>query len=308
MTALRALAVLCLLALPSLGHARCEGVVPGQKPQNTAREYVGDTMDDIIDRGWIEFAVYEDFPPYSWDEKGEAKGVDIEVGRMIAEALQVEPRFRMVQAGETLEADLLNYVWKGAVIGGHVSNVMLRVPYNSDFTCRVEQVVFTGQYAGETIGIAYALASYPEAVVGEAGVGRHEDAPVPAFFRYDSVAVESDSIVDFYLTSTLGAEAGAHMKRFPDTAGAMGALRAGEVMAVMGPVSQLLAAAGDGIAVHAPPLPGFATGRWTLGLAVHHSHRDLAYAVDDAVAAALKDGRIAAAYASYGLIFTPPER
>ena len=39
-----------------------------------------------------------------------------------------------------------------------------------------------------------------------------------------------------------------------------------------------------------PPLPGFALGSWTVGIAVHHSHRDLAYALDDAVVAALADG------------------
>jgi hypothetical protein len=41
---------------------------------------------------------------------------------------------------------------------------------------------------------------------------------------------------------------------------------------------------------------------------VHQSHRDLAYALDDAVAAALADGRIAKVYADLGLSFTPPER
>lgn len=305
---LRALIIAALLAAPGVALARCEGFVPGAKPQNTAREFVGTTLDDIVDRGWIEFAVYENFAPYSYDDGGTPKGVDIEVGRIIAESLGVEARFRLVQAGENLEADLLNYVWKGAAVDGHVSNVMLRVPYNSDFTCRVEQVVFTGQYAGERIGIAYATAAYPDAIPGPDASARHEGAPVPAFFRYDTVGIENDSIADFYLTSTLGAQAAAQIKRFPQIAGAMAALQAGEVMAVMGPLAQLQAGAGDGIAVHTPPMAGFATGRWTLGLAIHHSHRDLAYAVDDAIVAGLADGRIAAAYAMYGLDFTPPER
>ncbi|MES2668009.1 MAG: transporter substrate-binding domain-containing protein [Pseudomonadota bacterium] len=305
---LRALILAVLLALPGAAFARCETYVPGARPQNTAREFVGTTLDDIVDQGWIEFAVYEDFPPYSYDDGGTPRGVDIEVGRIIAEGLGVEARFRLVQAGENLEADLLNYVWKGAAVDGHVSSVMLRVPYNSDFTCRVEQVVFTGQYAGERIGIAYATAAYPEAIPGPTAAGRHEGAPVPAFFRYDTVGIENDSIADFYLTSTLGAQAAAQIRRFPQIADAMAALQAGQVMAVMGPLAQLQAGAGDGIAVHTPPMPGFATGRWTLGLAIHTSHRDLAYAVDDAIVAGLADGRIAAAYAMYGLDFTPPER
>ncbi len=304
---LRAL-VLCLALLPGLAFARCEGVVPGQRPQNTSREFVGHTLDEIVARGWIEFAVYEAFPPYSWDDSGNPRGIDIEVGKVIAKSLGVAPRFRFVQAGETLEADLLNYVWKGAAVDGRVSNVMLRVPYNSDFTCRVEQVVFTGQYGAEEIGIAYALAAYPDAVQTPGEDGRHPDAPIPAFFRYDTVAVENDSIADFYLTSLPGGGLADKIKRFPTMQAAMAALNAGDVMAAMGPMAQLQADAGPGVAVHRPPMPGFAAGHWTLGLAVHHSHRDLGYAVDDAVAAALADGTMARIFAGYGVDFRPPDR
>lgn len=300
------LALLAAVLSAGIAEARCEGHKPGPRPQNTPREFVGQTLDEIVERGWIEFALYADNPPYSWQEGGEPRGVDVEVGRIIAAGLGVEPRFRFVDAGETLEADLLAYVWKGAAIDGRVSNVMLRVPYNSEFTCRVEQVVFTGQYAGERIAIAYRTEAYPDAVPSREVEGRHPHAPVPAFFAHDPVGVENDSISDFYLTATLGPRA--KITRYRTTAEAMAGLAAGEVWAVMGPLAQLEAAAGPGIAVHAPPLPGFALSRWTLGAAVHHSHRDLGYAVDDAVAEALADGRIAAIFAGYGLTFVPPER
>ncbi|MCB2114773.1 MAG: transporter substrate-binding domain-containing protein [Rhodobacteraceae bacterium] len=276
--------------------ARCEGVVPGQRPQNTAREDVGQTMDEIVERGFIEIAVYEDYRPYSWEEAGTPKGVDVEVGKIIAESLGVEARFRFVGAGESLDADLLNYVWKGAVVGGHVSNVMLRVPYDSDYACRVEQVVFTGQYAGEAVAIAYDVVSYPDG------------GPKPAYFRYDTVGVENDSIADFYLTGLIGAAAAANIHHYPSTEAAMAGLAAHEVMAVMGPQAVLEASQGDGIAVHRPPMPNFALSQWTVGAAVHQSHRDLGYAVDDAIAGAIDDGRIPAIYASYGLSYLPPER
>lgn len=297
-------AALALAARPAL--ARCEGVAPGQRPQNTPREFVGQTLDEIVARGTLNIAVYEDFPPYSWMEGDRPRGVDIAVGRILAEGLGVAPVFRFVQAGENLQVDLMSYVWRGTVQKEPVSNVMLRVPYNSEFTCLVEQVVFTGQYAREEIAIAYARAAYPDAVPSEGP--RHEGAPTPAFFRYDTVAVENDSIADFYLTSYPGGQIGPNIRRYPTMAKAMAALRAGEVMAAMGPRAQLEWGAGDGVAVHQPPLVGFALSSWTLGIAVHHSHRDLAYALDDAIAAALADGRIAAAYAEHGLTFTPPER
>jgi hypothetical protein len=41
---------------------------------------------------------------------------------------------------------------------------------------------------------------------------------------------------------------------------------------------------------------------------VHQSHKDLSYALDDAITAALADGRLKAAHAAYGVTFTPPTR
>lgn len=300
------LAVGVLVTAGAPGFARCENVAPGQRPQNTAREFVGQTLDDIVDRGTLNIAVYDDFPPYSWREGDTPMGVDIEVGRILAEGLGVEPVFRFVQAGETLQTDLMSYVWRGTVQQEPVSNVMLRVPYNSEFTCLVEQVVFTGQYAKEQIAIAYSQAAYPDAVPSEAE--RHEGGPVPAFFRFDTVAVENDSIADFYLTAFPGGQIGPNIQRFPTMAEGMDALSQGQVMAAMGPLAQLEFAAGDGVFVHRPPLPNFALSSWTVGIAVHHSHRDLAYALDDAIVAALADGRMQAAFAKYGLSFTTPDR
>lgn len=295
---LRAVLLALLVALPGGALARCEDVAPQPKPQNTPAQDVGRDFDRILDEGWIEFAVYEAFPPWSWKENGQAVGVDVEIGRLIAAELGVAPRFRLVQPSETLEADLLNYVWKGAAIGGHVSDVMLHVPYDSALVCRIEQAAFTGQYAQETVAIAYVAAEYPD------------KAPTPPFFRYDAVAVENDTISDFYLTNLLGPVD--KIRRYPSAMAAMDALAAGKTLAAMGPRAELEEGArrhpAAGLAVHTPPLVGFARGAWTLGVAVGFQHRDLGYAVDMAIETALADGRIAAIFEDHGLTYTPPAR
>ena len=186
--------------------------------------------------------------------------------------------------------------WKGPIVGGAVSNVMMRVPYDSAFKCRVEQVVFTGQYASEEIAIAYSEAFYPE------------EKPVPAYFRFDLVGVENDSISDFYLSSFAGGQLNANIRRYPSTLAAMEALAAGEVPAVMGPLGALEYGLTEGVGVHQPPLAGFAVSQWTLGVGVHFAYRPLSYSVDDAVLYALQDGRIAAIYEAYGLSHGAPER
>lgn len=292
------LALILGVAFPGGAFARCEGLVPQATPQNTFAQDVGRDFDQIVEDGWIEFAVYDDFYPWSYAEGDTAKGVDVEIGQIIAADLGVTARFRLVQAGENLEADLMNYVWKGAVVNGHVSDVLLHVPYDSALVCRIEQVAFTGQYMTEKIAIAYRPEDYPE------------KPPTPPFFRYDPVAVENDSISDFFLTNLLGAQA--KIRRFPTAQAAVDALAAGETMAAMAPRGQLEGGlarhAEDRFAVTEPPLMGFARGAWTLGVGVNFQHRDLGYAVDMAIETALADGRIAAVFDQHGLTFTPPER
>lgn len=292
------LALVLCAALPGGAFARCEGLVPQPKPQNTYAQDIGRDFDRILDEGWIEFAVYDDFPPWSWDEKGVATGVDVDIGRLIAADLGLEPRFRMVAASENLEADLLNYVWKGAIVGGHVSDVMLHVPYDSILVCRIEQVAFTGQYARERVAVAYRRDVYPD------------KAPTPPVFRYDRVALENDSISDFYLTSLIGPADTIH--RYPTTGDAVDALSADATTAAIGPRAELEAGAArhpeSELAVDTPALVGFSRGNWTIGVGVSIQHKDLAYAIDMAVEAALADGRIPALFAARGLTFEAPAR
>lgn len=59
--------------------------------------------------------------------------------------------------------------------------------------------------------------------------------------------------------------------------------------------------------IHAPPVPGLAAGNWTSGVAVHFAYRALAYAVDDAIYAAMQDGRMEKIFADYGLTHKAPE-
>jgi len=208
-------ALLVFLAFPAFSQ-NCEGVKSGldadRKPQNANRDIIGKSFDEILDRGWMQFAVYEDFPPYSFEEGGVLKGIDIDLGRLIAEDFGVEARFYQTGAAENVDADLRNNVIRGGLVGGAVSNVMLHVPYNRELGCRMEQVVLTGQYFNETLAIAFDKATYPE------------DKPVPAYFRFDPVGVENDSLADFYLSRAFGGQLVSKITRYPTPEAAMAKL------------------------------------------------------------------------------------
>lgn len=271
------------------------GLEVNTKPQNVGRDIVGKSLDEIVERGWILIAVYDDFSPYSYKEGGKLKGVDIDMGRHIAAELGVEARFLVRSADENVDADLRNNVWRGPIISGQVANVMLHVPYDRELACRNEQVVLNGHYFNEKIAIAYDAAEYPDG------------GPTPAYFRYDTVGVENDTISDFYLTGVANGQIAPNMRRYPDYATAMSDLRAGNIRAVMGPIGQLEHGLADGLAIHTPPLLGLARGTWTLGVAVRHNWRPLSYEIDDIVVRAVSDGTMEDIFKKNGLSYTPPE-
>ena len=293
---MRRLLAALLILFPVLASAQVPSISGVQNPDKTFTP--GADLDAIRDRGWIEFGVYDDFWPYSYLEDDTPKGIDIEIGRLIAQELGVEPRFRLVAAGETVDDDLRNWVWKGPLVGPerNVVNVMLHVPWDRELDYRNELVVLGAKYMVEQVAIAYRLDEYPDG------------GPVPAYFRFDKVGVENDSIADFYLSNLANGQLLQNIIRFRTAGEAMAALRAGEIKAVTGPLSQLQAALDDATAVHTPPLPGLARGKWTLGVAVRHNYRGLGYAVDDAIGAMIANGRMEAVFEDFGVTFHPPER
>lgn len=272
------------------------GLNANPKPQNASRDIIGQDLDEIQERGFIEIGVYADFAPWSFLKDGKPAGVDIDIGKLIASDLGVEARFNVLPADENVDADLRNMIVRGPVIGGKVSNVMMHVPYSFDFQCRNEAVVINGLYHQEQTAIAYRKEAYADGKL-----------PVPAYFRFDAVGVENDSLADFYLTSVNNGMLSPMMTRYPTIEAAVDGMKKGEVKAVMGPLSQLEFLKDDSIGVHTPPLVGLSTGTWPIGLAVRFNWRPLSYAADDAITAALQDGRIKAVFAKYGLTHTAPK-
>lgn len=290
------LAGLAGLALPGGLRAAtpCADRPKDPRPQNLGREEIGQDLDAIRARGFAEAAVYEDFAPWSWVEDGAVRGIDVEIARLVAAALGVEARIRPVQAGETVETDFRAYVTSGTVLKEPVSNLLMHAPQDPELACRNELVLLTAPYARDRIAIAYRTEAYPDR------------APVPAYFRFDPVAVVNDSLADFYLSTLSNGMLVPMIRRFPGPAEAMAALARGDVPAAMGARAELEHRLAPGLALHTPPLPGLAIGAWTVGIAVRKTFRDLGYAVEDAVAAAVADGRIAALFAAHGLTWEAP--
>ena len=264
------------------------------------------SYDIVIESGYLNVGVYENFPPYSFMKEGEPAGVDVEIGRRIAWELGVEFRVHWIVPDETLEDDLRNNVWKGHYLARtRIADVMMRVPYDKtyaymrDSTGEVinDQVVLFGPYQQEQWQIAYDPADL-------------DAVQTMAVFQYHPIGVEIDTLPDTYLTSAFRGRLRNQARHYRNVAEAFDAMEAGEVSAVMGMRAEidyeLSLNAEHGFEPASNGFPGITKQVWDVGMAVKHTHRQLGYAIEAIVDGMVRNGEMGEIFARYGLRYELP--
>lgn len=292
--------LLITLTINGVAFASCEDLAKGFSDVVPKRSdtitIVGQDFDTILERGYITFAVYENFAPYSWKSGSEAKGIDIDIAKVIAKEIGVEPKFNFFASDENVDADFRNQIWRGGLINGEVSNIMMHAPYNKDLQCRNEFVVLGGQYFNETLATAYWKDAFPDG------------APTTPYYRFHKVGVENHTISDFYLGNFNGGMLRKNVVHYSNHKEAFEGLTKREVDAVMGVKGKLeYLDQSDDIAVDTPPLVNFSLNEWTIGIAVNFRYRELYYTADGIIADMLKDGRMQKIFDKYEVSYAKPD-
>lgn len=274
----------------------------GAAVQGQVRNY-----DSIIAAGELKVAVYKDFAPYSFQDHGQARGVDVELAQALADAMGVRLQLIWAPPGEKLDDDLRDYIWRASPLRHQqLADVMMRVPYDQAYTQKRNelgelengQVVMFGPYQQERWQVAFDRRRLPS--VGSI-----------AALKGHPVGVEVDSVPSFYLTSVFDGLLRASARHYPSVQRAFAALGQGEVDAVMamrGEVDwQLHQARNPHLQVAENAYPSLGKQVWEIGMAVHESNRQLAYALEETLEAMIREGRMQALYAHYGLRYEVPE-
>ena len=263
--------------------------------------------DAIIAAGELKVAVYKDFAPYSFQDHGQPRGVDVELAQALATALGVRLQLIWAPPGEKLDDDLRDYIWRGSPLRQQqLADLMMRVPYDHDYARKRNElgelenghVVMFGPYQNEQWQVAYdrrRLASVASVAV----------------FQHNPIGVEVDSVPSFYLTSVFNGMLAKSTRHYPGVPQAFAAMRAGEVDAVMamrGEIDwQVHLAADPQLALAENAYPNMGKQLWEIGMAVHESNRQLAYAVEEALEGLIRDGSLQTIYSHYGLQYEVPE-
>ena len=263
------------------------------------------SLDDIVESGTIRVAVYNDYPPFSFTEEDEAKGIDIDIANEIARALNVSLELVWMTPGETTEDDFRNYLWKGHIIHRIKADVMMRAPNDRSFSQKRDDV---GLLVNELV---HMFAPYHR----ESWQIIHNTQTLPevetmGMFQYHTIGAEIDSIPHFYLTSAFGGRLREKTSHYTTNALAFDAMEAGEIEAVMGLrsqisyLSQFVDSSQFKLAANAFPLIG--KQKWDIGLAVHNDYRALSYEVGDVITKMVMDGKMQAIFDKYSTVYEKP--
>lgn len=229
-------------------------------------------------RGTLTVAVYRDMPPFH--DKGQ--GIDVDIAAALAESLGVKLSLLPFPAGEDMDDDLRNMVWKGHYLGYGPADVMLHVPVESPLMDANPQVRIFAPYWRDRVMIARDVAQLPH-------------LETLAQLNGKPVAVSGQTLAGWLL---IGADGGAYKQQltttWKDGVEAAQALQRGECAAAAGLESELESVVGGDARYVITPLPTVSNSRngWAVGLAVKKDAGDLETALQAAVDKLIEDQRI----------------
>jgi ABC-type amino acid transport substrate-binding protein len=241
-------------------------------------------LDKLRERGTLIVGLYNEMPPFHVA----GQGIDVELARGIADALQLKLTMLPFNADESMGDDLRNMVWKGHYLGFGPADLLLHVPVDKPLMDASPRVNIFAPYYRERVVLARDLSKVPQ-------------LQSLAALKGQAVAVPGQSLAGWLM---IGADNGAYREQlstqWKDGAQAAQALRNGEVAAAAGLASELESVLrGDPrFAIEALPMPRAPRDGWAVGCAVKKESVELARAVQQAFNDMAQAGAIQKAFAA----------
>jgi len=254
-------------------------------------------LKELMEPGRLRVAVYRDFAPYSTG----TQGIDVEIGRLLAQSLGLAVEIVPFTADEDLNDDLRNMVWKGHYLGTRPADVMLHVPVDPHLADQNDKVKICAPYHVERIAVARQPQRVPTSVQGSAAQGLE-------VFTREKIGVETASLPDAFLLAVLSGRLREQVVHFKTVGEAAQALQRGEISAVMATQAEIEAALrGDSrFVIEQVQLAELKTDHWLLGMAVKADSIVLAASLEQAVQTLRRDQLIAKVFRQFGVSYHAP--
>jgi len=255
-------------------------------------------MEKIKARGVLKVAIYKENAPYSDGPNADMQGVDVSLAKALATQLNLQLALLPFDAGENMNDDLRNMVWKGHYLGYGPADVMIHVPVDRYLMNENKQVLIFGSYVREHLVVLH----------DPAKVSRVDN---PEDLQGKTIAVEKGSGAASALMGYRGGLLRDKISIFKDGVDAAKMVTSGQFDAAFVSRAQaesaVYANAGKGRwALSSVSLPGVMPAGWPLGLAVKADNTALATALDNALTSLRQSGELLKIFQSHGLTLAAP--
>ncbi|WP_372657102.1 substrate-binding periplasmic protein [Hydrogenophaga sp.] len=253
----------------------------------------------IRERGVLKVAVYKDNAPFSDGPVADMQGLDVALAQALARELQLKLALLPFDAGENMNDDLRNMVWKGHYLGYGPADLLLQVPVDRYLMQENRQVLIFAPYMRQVPVLLHDTRTLPQ-------VRQPED------LQQARLTVERGAGAASALLGYGGGLLRTRINILDSGLHAAQAVLAGQADAAYVLRAQAEAAlfrlpAGERHwALTALDLPASSAKGWPVGMAIKSQYKELGMALESAMQHLRSSGEMLALFQQNGLTLTAP--
>jgi ABC-type amino acid transport substrate-binding protein len=251
----------------------------------------GDEYLKIKQSGTLKVAVYNDFAPFSAGDQG----IDIDLADALAKKLGLKLSLLPFPAGDDVNDDLRNMVWKGHYLGYGPADVLLHVPVDRSLMAKNDKVEIFAPYHRETVRLV------------------RDVRKVPNFDNLDSMAGKKIGVEKVSISAVLilGAEDGRfreNVKIYSTATEALEKLKAGELDGVLATRSEIesVLRKDPNFQINEIVFQRLSPSGWVIGMAVKKDDVELINLLRNATNELISSGEMAKIFAKHGVELVSP--
>ncbi|MGC2166872.1 MAG: transporter substrate-binding domain-containing protein [Gallionella sp.] len=245
----------------------------------------------IKQSGTLKVAVYNDFAPFSAGNQG----IDVDLAEALAKRLGLKVNLLPFNAGDNLNDDLRNMVWKGHYLGYGPADVLLHVPVDPRLAAQNDKVKIFAPYHRETVCVVRDIRKVPEFENLDSMTGK-------------KIGVEKVSIGALLI---MGAENGKFREDvniFSTATEALEKLKSGELDGVVATRSEIesVLRKDQNFQISDVVFERLSPKGWVIGMAVKKDNVALINSLEDASNELVSSGEMAKIFANHGVELVTP--
>lgn len=249
--------------------------------------------------GVLKVAVYKDNAPLSSGPTNDMQGLDVALAQALARQMNLTLSLLPFDAGENMNDDLRNMVWRGHYLGYGPADVMLQVPVDKYLMQKNRQVLVLAPYMRQSLVLVYdsrrlADVTAPEDLKGLALAAERGAGAASALMGYGGGLLRTQ--VGIYNTGTDAVQAvvdGKAVAAYVTRAQAESVLWRSEPKRDEYRLSRLT-------------LSGVPDNGWPVGMAIKAEHKELGMALEQALQALRSSGQLLEIFKQQGMTLTAP--